>query len=66
MHFSMGGEVKISKTDSLVTVEGNNPFNCRGTYVVALEDGLALPDGRTEFSFTVNGAGPFVYEKNIK
>ncbi len=66
MHFSMGGEVKISKTDSLVSIEGNNPFNCRGTYVVALEDGMTLPDGRTEFTFTVNGEGPFVYEKNIK
>ena len=66
MHFSMGGELTVDSSDTLVRISGNNPFNCRGTYVVALPEGKTLPDGRREFSFTVNGEGPFVYEKPLK
>lgn len=66
MHFSMGGELTIDSHENFVRISGNNPFNCRGTYVVALPEGKTLADGRREFTFTVNGEGPFVYEKPLK
>ena len=65
MHFSMGGEVEISTNGKTVSVKGNNPFNCKANYVVSLKKGDVLSDGREEFSFSVNGAGPFSYEKTI-
>lgn len=65
MHFSMGGEVEITFQNNMVSVAGDNKFNCKGTYVVALPDGVFLPDGKDEFSFTVNGQGPFRYDKMI-
>ncbi len=66
MHFSMGGEVEITSNEYAVTVKGNNPFNCRGSYVIALPENMQCTDGKREFSFTVNGAGAFSYEKQIK
>lgn len=66
MHFSMGGEVSIENTGASVKVSGNNLFNIRGNYVISLPKGLVCADGRDEFSFTVNGQGPFTYEKQIK
>ena len=66
MHFSMGGEVDIQYLDNTVKISGNNPFNSRGNYVVALPGNKTMPDGNTEFSFTVNGAGPFVYERTLR
>jgi len=65
MHFSMGGEVTVVSDDETVIIKGNNKFNCKGTYVVALGDGIKLKDGKEEFSFTVNGEGPFEYKKSL-
>ncbi len=66
MHLSMGGEVEVTIMNSTVKVTGNNKFNCKGNYVVALPADRVCEDGKKEFSFTVNGAGPFKYEKHIK
>lgn len=66
MHFSMGGEVEVITHSDRVTVSGNNCFNCRGNYIISLPKGTVGSDGRREFSVTVNGAGPFSYEKPIK
>lgn len=66
MHFSMGGELDITLSDSVVRVCGNNRFNCKGNYVIALPEGMTCPDGKREFSFTVNGSGPFKYVKDVK
>lgn len=66
MHFSMGGEVDISLSEEKVTVSGDNKFNCRGNYLVALPQGCRCDDGKGEFSFTVSGRGSFRYEKSIR
>lgn len=66
MHFSMGGELNVFMTDDTVRVVGENPFNCKGNYVVALPEEYVCNDGRREFSFTVNGAGAFTYEKPFR
>ncbi len=65
MHFSMGGEVEIKLSGTKITVSGNNLFNIKGNYVIALPKGLQAADGRREFNFTVNGQGSFVYEKEV-
>ncbi len=65
MHFSMGGEVEINTSGTKITVSGNNLFNTKGNYVIALPKGLQSADGRREFNFTVNGQGSFVYEKEV-
>lgn len=66
MHFSMGGELEIDLDGSCVRAKGRNLFNCRGNYVVALPKDMQCVDGKREFSFTVNGEGDFVYEKQIR
>lgn len=66
MHFSMGGELEVTTHEDRVTVKGNNRFNCRGNYIISLPKGMVCSDGRREFSVTVNGEGPFSYEKHIK
>lgn len=66
MHFSMGGEVKVSLKNSIVTVAGKNLFNCRGNYVISLPKDMRCLDGKREFSVTLNGAGEFSYEKPVK
>ena len=66
MHFSMGGELDITHTQTSVVITGCNRFNCKGTYTVSLPKGKVCDDGRREFTFTVNGIGPFRYEKHIK
>jgi len=66
MHFSMGGELNVFMTEDTVRVVGENPFNCKGNYVVALPEEYVCHDGRREFSFTVNGAGAFTYEKPFR
>ena len=66
MHFSMGGELNVFMTEDSVRVVGENPFNCKGNYVVALPEEYMCNDGRKEFSFTVNGAGAFTYEKPVR
>ena len=65
MHFSMGGEVQINSSGTKITVSGNNLFNTKGNYIVALPKGYQSADGRREFNFTVNGQGSFVYEKEV-
>jgi len=65
-HFSMGGEVEIEWNESCVCIRGNNRFNSRASYTVALPEGTTTMDSKTEFTFTVNGSGPFKYEKTIK
>jgi len=66
MNLSMGGEAKIVCDGAKVRVSGENHFNCKGNYLVALPEGMVCIDGKDEFSFTVNGQGSFVYEKEIK
>ena len=66
MHFSMGGEVKILCDENKIRVSGENNFNCKGNYLVALPEGWSCADGKDEFSFTVNGQGAFTYEKEVK
>ena len=66
MHMSMGGEVEIITNSDNICVKGNNPFNCKGNYTVSVPDGVILPDGKREFSFSLNGSGPFIYKKSIK
>lgn len=66
MHLSMGGETDIVFDGSKVRVSGENYFNCKGNYLVALPEGWICADGKDEFSFTVNGQGVFTYEKEIK
>ena len=58
--------VRINDVFNAILVKGNNRFNCKGTYTVGLAEGMVLADGKSEFSFTVNGEGPFVYKKTIK
>jgi hypothetical protein len=36
------------------------------TNTVSVPDGVILPDGKREFSFSLNGSGPFIYKKSIK
>ena len=66
MHLSLGGEVEVKLDNKTVKITGNNPFNCKGNYVIALPDGEITTDGKREFSFSVNGSGPFSYNKNIR
>lgn len=66
MHLSLGGEVMLECENDTVRVRGNNPFNCKGNYLVALPHTMLCEDGKSEFSFTVNGRGDFAYEKKIK
>jgi len=66
MHLSMGGEVKVVCDGAKVRISGENYFNCKGNYLVALPEKMVCLDGKDEFSFTVNGQGQFVYEKEIK
>ena len=66
MHLSMGAETEIVFDGAKVRVSGENFFNCKGNYLVALPKGMVCLDGKDEFSFTVNGQGKFTYEKEIK
>lgn len=66
MHLSMGGELDIAYNDRSVVITGCNRFNCKGSYTVSLPKGKVCEDGRREFTITVNGIGPFRYEKAIK
>jgi hypothetical protein len=66
MNLSMGAETKVVCDGAVVRVSGENYFNCKGNYLVALPEGMVCADGKDEFSFTVNGQGEFIYEKEIK
>ena len=64
-HLSMGGEVIVRLNDGEVAVFGENPFNCRGSYLIALPENCVCDDGKNEFSFGVNGQGSFSYKKRV-
>ena len=65
MHFSMGGELCIKTDADGVTVSGFNSFSSKGNYLVSLPNSVKSKDGRSEFSFTVNGLGAFSYTEPI-
>ena len=65
MHFSMGGELSIKTDADGVTVSGFNSFSSKGNYLVSLPNSVKSKDGRSEFSFTVNGLGAFSYTEPI-
>lgn len=65
MHLSMGGEVIVRLNDGEAAVFGENPFNCRGSYLIALPENCVCDDGKNEFSFGVNGQGSFSYKKRV-